>query len=239
MKSIFALLIATTLLLVSCKEDDNGTNPTDETQSEYLPLAEGSTWTYEEYGADEDGNPNGALANTYTLTAEEKTTIEGRTGYKISSSAGNDEESVIASTSEGIFIYAPEAGETGIGFSVDIGWIQLYKENAQQWESYSANVDITIPFKVKADFQSMCYKMQDLTVDINGNTYDAVKFMQITDIEGEMEFNGEKESLNSKDTTEYVLAKGVGIYSVFTYGDYSTQFPIPGSIEILKSFELK
>ena len=140
------LAFLATILLLSCSDDENGTNPDDnDTETFSFPLERGNEWVYEEVFYDNDGNEGDKSGNERSITVGETVTLFGKDGYMITTSdifaggAASNSKKYACASEEGYYEYDPAFFDMleEADPNVERVWIKLFGLGQETWTAYN------------------------------------------------------------------------------------------------------
>ena len=177
------LLLALSLFMISCSDDEGSTNNTS--SGDYLPLESGKYWVYETESPSQNGRDSLYTDSAQPLGSSYTTFRTGMpaTGFYSGSMADN----MVRKSEDKLLI----TGTTSLNFSADLPFsIELedfimFKENAnnnqvvgslegilqQQIEGFNVDFDYGMTTKAKESLE---------TYTVDGRTYTDVKVMELT-----------------------------------------------------------
>ena len=140
------LAFLATILLMSCSDDDNSTNPDDNnTETFSFPLERGNEWVYEEVFYDNDGNEGDRSGNERSITVGETVTLFGKDGYMITTTdiiangTAIPMKKYACASEEGYYEYDPTFFDMleEADPNVERKWIKLFGLGQETWTAYS------------------------------------------------------------------------------------------------------
>lgn len=207
MKKLLMLFVLLAFTLVGCKDDDDSTGPSGNT--EIMPLAIGNWWEYDEYEYDANTDEHSNLQGSYKIEIVGKTTFEGKEAYEIKETSGEEVENSYI-TVEGGNIYVGGAELEDLEGIVP-SWIKLYDSEENSWVNYDIDTELDgTEFKIK----NTANNEGTTSVSLNSKSYEAIKIRHT--IEAETTFSIGGQTLIKKTTivSNYLIIRGIGMYKI-------------------------
>ena len=214
MKTTLKILLLFSILLISCKDEENPIdNSVNEDSSFSFPLAVGNWWEYDVFELAQ-GRPN---IGSKRLEVIEKTYFQGKEAYKVKQTSVKRNEEIYFSVSDSNIYHG--GGNIGGGNVPYPNWIKLYDPDTTDWTNFDITYQMSSYSKTRIISTSKYSTMPDF--NFNGVKHIAISVQhKIENIQtGKVNCVGQDYEFRSEINYYYVIVDKVGIIETSTYYD--------------------